>query len=370
MFTTLFIFLIVLLLYIYITNQFRRSEDIEIYEMDYTTAHHLQDVCDVRQPFLFNHKTVYPSLETLVAPPSMAMHGSHDVHIKDADDYWTDDPNATVDPTPLSLYHALQLMETSTGQNARFFSEQNADFLDETGLLTKMRRSMDAHLQPICNVRSTHDLLFGSTNVSTPLQYHTYYRRFLCVQGKIRVRMAPWKNTPYLHPIYDYEQYEFRSPVHPLIPAKQYAGDVAKITFLDFDVLDGYTLYIPPYWWYSIQYVDGPSTMVTSVSYTTWMNGLVNLPNYALHWLQLQNITKKVVSKKGKNVSWTDNEVRVFETEDKTNGGDVNAPDKPDGKETVDNSGEPVQDNVKTEEPDGPTMATSMSNSHSIEIAI
>ena len=35
-------------------TQFKKSEDLEIYEMDYSTNAHLQDVCDVRQPVLFN----------------------------------------------------------------------------------------------------------------------------------------------------------------------------------------------------------------------------------------------------------------------------------------------------------------------------
>lgn len=309
MFLTIFIFLVVLLLYIYITNQFRRSEDIEIYEMDYTNAQHLQDVCDVCQPFLFNHVDVFPALADIVAPSTLAAHGTHDVQIKDVDDYLVDDPKANVDSTPLSLYRAFQLLET-VSKKPRFFSEQNADFLDETGLLSKMQRVLDPHLRPVCTLHSTCDILFGSAQVSTPLQYHTYYRRFLCVHGKIRVRMAPWKNTPYLHSIHDYEHYEFRSPVHPWEPAKQYAADMGKIAFLDFEVLDGYTLYIPPYWWYSIQYVDGPTTMVTSISYTTWMNALVNVPNYALHWMQMQNITKRAAVK---TVSWTEDRVHVFD---------------------------------------------------------
>ena len=39
-------------------TQFKKSEDLEIYEMDYSTNANLQDVCDVRQPVLFNVKDI------------------------------------------------------------------------------------------------------------------------------------------------------------------------------------------------------------------------------------------------------------------------------------------------------------------------
>jgi hypothetical protein len=50
------IFLLVLFLYIHITHQLKTSEDLEIYELDYTTNQHLQEVCDIKQPVLFEFK--------------------------------------------------------------------------------------------------------------------------------------------------------------------------------------------------------------------------------------------------------------------------------------------------------------------------
>ena len=58
--THILIFLVILFLYIHITNQYKKSEDLEIYEMDYTTNVHLQEVCDIKQPVLFEYKSINP----------------------------------------------------------------------------------------------------------------------------------------------------------------------------------------------------------------------------------------------------------------------------------------------------------------------
>jgi hypothetical protein len=51
---TILIFLTIIFLYIHIMAQFKKSEDLEIYEMDYSTNQNLQETCSVKQPVLFN----------------------------------------------------------------------------------------------------------------------------------------------------------------------------------------------------------------------------------------------------------------------------------------------------------------------------
>jgi len=54
-------------------------------------------------------------------------------------------------------------------------------------------------------------------------------------------------------------------------------------------------LYVPPYWWYSVQFLEGSRLpVVYSVSYVTVMNFVANLPQYTMYWLQQHNIRKKV----------------------------------------------------------------------------
>lgn len=291
---TLCVFIIVLFLYIYIMNQFKKSDDLDIYEMDFSNNTHLQEVCDIRQPVLFQFQNIHPKLFADITPQYIARFGSYDVRIKDAHDYYKNHrtENSQVDSVSLSLHNSIKLLENDNA--AHFFSENNDDFLDESGLLRTMR-SMDDFLKPMFNVHTKYDLWFASPNAVTPLRYHTNYRQFLCVtSGKIRVKMTPWKSSKYLHPVKDYENYEFRSPVHPTRPLEQYATDFEKTKFLEFDIQEGYVLYIPPYWWYSVMYLDAPNTFVCSVSYNTVMNCISNAPDLALYWLQQQNITKKI----------------------------------------------------------------------------
>ena len=293
---TFFIFVVVLFMYIHIMSQFKRSEELEIYETDFTTGAHLNDVCEIKQPVLFNIKHVTPTLFQDITPQVIARFSSHDIKLKDTRDYYKKDEGApvSVDSIYLPLNTTVKLLETDT--ESHLFSENNNDFLDESGLLKKIQH-LDGILKPSMTLSSHCDLMFGSCNTVTPLRYHTDSRKFLCVtSGKIRVKMTPWKSSKYLHPYKDFENYEFRSMVHPICPDPEFASDFEKTNFIEFDVNEGYLLYVPAYWWYSIVYLDDPSTFVCSVTYNTFTNHLSNLPDLSMYFLQQQNITKKVVS--------------------------------------------------------------------------
>jgi hypothetical protein len=283
---TIAVFIIVLLLYIYITSQFKKSEDLDIYEMDYVSNKNLQDICDVRQPVVFN---LAPFDSSIFEPESiLSTSGPLDVKIKDLNDYYVSD--TSVDSVALPLNSAQKLLANDA--SAHFLSENNDDFLEESGLKKRIQ-AIDDFVKPPFSVHSKCDLIMGSPSAVTPLRYHTNYRQFIAVtSGKIRVKMTPWKSTKYLYPIRDFENYEFYSPVHPVNTQSVYEKEFEKVRFLDFEVLPGYVLYIPPFWWYSIQFVDG--AMAYSISYVTVMNFAANLPQSVLYWLQQQNIRKKV----------------------------------------------------------------------------
>lgn len=318
---TLFVFIVVLFLYVYVMDQFKTGDDLDVYEMDYSSNANLQEMCEIRQPLLFNFNVVEPKFFYDMSPRFILKYGgSYDVTIKDAHDYYkpfniknaesnvafslenrdeVGDLNVKrrketgnhVDSVSLSLNSTHQLFDNDKASH--FFSEDNSEFLEESGIV-KPIQDLDEWFKPVFNVHKTYDLLFGSAGSVTPLRYHTYYRQFFCVtSGSIKVKMAPWKCAKYLHPINDYENYEFRSPVHPLLPQPQYAKDFDKTKFLEFDVQEGYVFYVPPYWWYSVQYSDA-NTFITCASYITAMNCVSNLPNLGIHWLQQQNITKKI----------------------------------------------------------------------------
>jgi hypothetical protein len=120
--------------------------------------------------------------------------------------------------------------------------------------------------------------------------------------------MTPWKSRKYLHPILDYDNYEFRSPINSFDDTKniEYMNDVDKIKYLEFDVLPEYILYIPPYWWYSIQYLEN-DTLVLGIIYISFMNFLANIPDLIKYYIQQNStktkILKTLISEKKENLS-------------------------------------------------------------------
>ena len=43
-------------------NQYKLSDELEIYEMDYIQNHNLQEVCEMKQPIIFQFEHIHPEL--------------------------------------------------------------------------------------------------------------------------------------------------------------------------------------------------------------------------------------------------------------------------------------------------------------------
>jgi len=300
--TSFIIFIVILFLYFHITSQYKKSEDLEIYEADYISNTQLQEVCDVRQPVLFD-------IRVLSAPflaenrldwenvLEIAKKSSMDVHVKDLKDIRQLDAEYGGDSVPLPLSSATGLMETDS--KGRFFSENNEDFVGEA--LEGRLSTMDEWIKPSFTAITKRDLMFGSEGAYTPMRYHTDYRRFFMVSsGKIWVKMTPWKSRHFLHVEKDYVNYEFRSPVDVWNPQEKYMNDMENLKCLEFEVSAGFLLYIPPYWFYSIKYDKKGEEGVAQVygwTYNSIMNVASNLPEWGMFYLQQWNTEKKTLKK-------------------------------------------------------------------------
>jgi hypothetical protein len=292
-FISFLIFLIILFLYIHIINQLKTSEDLEIYEMDYSTNSQLQEVCEVKQPVLFEFQSVYPDIyENLSKEEIFSKYGSYDVKIKDTRDY--NQSTESIDYVVLSLQSSQNLVESDSGSH--YFSENNEELVNESGLSSEYKE-IDTYLKPSFTLQSKYDIMFGSQNTATPLRYHLNYRQFFIVKsGKIHVKMTPMKSKKYLKPIKDYDNYEFRSPINVWNPQPEYLHEMDKLKFLEFDVHAGHVLYIPAYWWYSIKYEK--DAFIYSATYNSVMNCIAHLPQWVLYFLQQHNIYKKIAKTK------------------------------------------------------------------------
>jgi hypothetical protein len=296
---TFLIFILILFLYIHINDQYKKSEDLEIYEMDYTSNVELQKICNIKQPVIFEFEKIHPKIfsDTI----QFKKHENNDIQLKDVLDYWN--PNVlSVDPIILSTSSFRTLIQSDP--KSHFFMENNQAFLEESGIACQIGE-LDEYLKPSFNIHSKYDLLIGSANCVTPIRFHTDYRRFYIVtSGKISVKMASWRSRKYLHPIIDYDNYEFFSKMNVWISetrtsetttktsettgtnetAENQTNDLNKIKFLEFDVHTGYVLYIPPYWWYSIKLHQDAE--VVSVSYQTLVNVMSNISDISQYYLR------------------------------------------------------------------------------------
>ena len=278
-FVTVIVFVIVLFLYVHVTAQFKKSEDMEIYEMDYKSNSQLNGICEQRQPVLFEFKSLYPEF----FDKSEINGDSINVTVKDRNDIETGDS--------ITLPYSGAETLIKTDPKSRFYSENNTDLANEFA-----DKNMDEFLKPDFNAHAKYDIMFGSTGSRTPVRYHTNSRVFISVKtGKIQVKMTPWKSKKYLHPINDYDNFEFRSPIDVWDPQPKFLHEVDKVRFLEFDVNAGYILYVPAYWFYSIKYSNQP-TQLREFTYCTVFNLASNIPNYGMFFLQQNNIKKKVLN--------------------------------------------------------------------------
>jgi hypothetical protein len=283
-----FIFCLVLFIYLHIQFHLKTSNDLEIYEIDQPSKDKLEEICDLRQPVLFDfdcEKIIETTNKTFISNNYPAF----EVKIRNTKDV---DPNNEL-YVPLPLHSAVKLF--SEDKTSMYFSEHNSDFLEETGIIKNFKYN-DEFLRPYMVSNCNYDVLMSSNKVETPFKYELNYRNYLLLtQGSAQIKMAPPQSTKYLYPIYDYENFEFKSPVNPWSPQAKYAADFDKIKCLEFTLTPGKTLFIPAYWWYSIKLNN--NTSISCFNYRTYMNNIAIIPYISLHALQIQNVKRNVAKK-------------------------------------------------------------------------
>jgi hypothetical protein len=302
-----FIFCVVLFIYLHVQFHLKTGEDLEMYEVDQPSKDKLEEICDLRQPVIFDfdcQKIIETSNRTYIANN----YNAFEVKIRNTKE---NDSSAEL-YMPLPVHAAIKLFDED--KSASYFTENNADFLDETGVAKNMKYN-DEFLRPYMVSNCNYDILLGSTQTCTPFRYEINYRNYLVLtQGSAQIKLAPPHSTKYLYPAYDYENFEFRSPVNPWKPQPKFSADFDKIKCLEFTLQPGKTLYIPAYWWFSIKFHD--NTSISCFNYRTYMNNIAISPYIFLHALQIQNIKRNVVKKV--NINELKNEVFEVSNDENT----------------------------------------------------
>jgi hypothetical protein len=285
-----FIFCVILFFYLHIQFHLKTSNELEIYEIEQASKDKMEEICDLRQPVLFDcDEDTEKITKSTNKNYLLENYPVFEVKIRDSN------PDATGGDLflPLSLHIASKLFDED--KNASYFSEGNSEFLTETGAQKSMSYN-DEFLRPFLVSNCNYDVMMGSANVTTPLRYDINYRNyFLVTQGSLTVQLMPPKSSKYLYPVNDYETLEFRSPVNPWNPQTRFRADFDKIKCLEIALTPGKFLFIPAYWWYSFKFNE--NTSVSCFSYRTYMNNIAISPHIFMYALQNQNVERKIAKK-------------------------------------------------------------------------
>lgn len=277
------IFVIVLFLYLHVYFHIKKSNDLEIYEIDHPSKDKLEEICDLKQPILFNFENER-LFETCQKSVILDTYGAFDIKIRNIKELNIDSETNLY--LPLAFCNAVNVIKEDN--ESKFLIENNSEFLEETGMI-KSYKYNDAFLRPYMVSQCNYDFLLASANTQTPFRYELNYRNYILVtEGSIKVKLAPPKSSKYLYVNNDYENLEFSSPVNPWTVQQQYKADFDKIKCLDITMKKGQILFLPAYWWYSIEF--GPDSSVSSFKYKTFMNTIAILPQLIMKLLQTQNI--------------------------------------------------------------------------------
>ena len=306
-----FIFCLVLFVYLHIQFHLKTGEDLEMYEIEQASKEKLEEICDIRQPVLFdfdNQKILETSNKDYINNNYYAF----EIKIRNTKDT---DPDTELF-MPLPLHAAIKLFNED--KTSSYYSENNGDFLEETGVIKSMKYN-DEFLRPYMVSNCNYDIMMGSNGTCTPFRYEVNYRNyFVLTQGSAQIKLAPPHSVKYLYPNYDYENFEFNSPVNPWAPQAKYIADFDKIKCLEFTLNPGKTLFLPANWWYSIKF-NTSNTSISCFRYRTYMNNIAILPYITLHALQIQNVKRNTVKKV--SINELNNEV-IYP--DDTNSSDTN----------------------------------------------
>lgn len=283
-----FIFCIILFLYLHIQFHLKTSDDLEVYEIDQASKDKMEEICDLRQPVLFdldndNEKILTTTSKSYV----LSNYPSFEVKMRSSTEVSPD----TELYMPLQMQLANKLCDDDT--TSTYFSENNGDFLTETGVIKSFQYN-DGFLRPHLVSNCYYDIMFGSQGTVSPFRYDINYRNYYMVtEGELCIKLSPPKSSKYLYENKDYEQLEFISPVNPWSPQAKYRPDFEKIKCLEITLRPGKCLFIPAYWWHSFKF--NKNTSVSCLKYKTYMNVVAVLPHTFMYYLQNQNVSHKVV---------------------------------------------------------------------------
>ncbi|MAU37717.1 MAG: hypothetical protein CMD14_10190 [Flavobacteriales bacterium] len=272
------IFTTVLFFYLHIIYHLKKSNDLEIYEIITPSKNELEEICNYRQPVIFDYKN--DSYNNINLDLIESNYSSFDLNVR----------NSKSNTSEEELYIPYKIKDLFTvfdnDKDNKYITENNEDFLNETGTVKYLKYN-DTLIRPYFMMYSKYDLLSGSKNSRTPLRYNLYYRNYLhVINGSVKIKLAPPNSIKYLNEVKDFDNYEFRTDID--VWDIENNDTLNKVKFLEVNLQKDQLIYIPSYWWYSIEY-DSKSLLI-NYNYHTYMSMISVIPSILLYYLQAQNV--------------------------------------------------------------------------------
>jgi len=297
----LLILCVVLFIYIHIYKHNKTSNYLELYEMENLSKEKLEDVINFKQPLLLNNYYLAKNINMKQTDPNYSL---FNVNIYN---------NNSTNLCKINLRDYYNIISNNNTTN--YLSYNNEEFLQET-VIDKILRNNDIFFRPpnVCN--KNYDIIMGAKNNNTRLKYSIHNRNLLYVSsGLIEVTLCPPKYYKNLHVKKNYETMEFYSQIDIYNVESIYKNDFNKIKFLRLTLGLGQVLVIPPYWFYSIKFLEKHSLVFLN-TYNTYINVISTFPYICMQILQLGNIKLNVIKNnyyKGQNKELEEKELKEEE---------------------------------------------------------
>ena len=280
----IFILILVLFIYIHIYNNINSSNYLEIYEVEYTCKENFEDLCNTKQPIIFNNIVLNNNISKEYLLNEFKNFNINLLNVNDNNDILI----------PIILQEAEELFKNDNSNN--YISINNNNFLNETTLI-KVLKNNDKILRPIGVCVMNYDILMGSSNSYTNLVMEYSFRNFIYVNsGSIEVTLTPYLYEKYLYSKKNDELMNKISDINIYNIHEKHKSNYNKIKFLQIKVSTNQLLFIPNYWYYSIKLLED-DTLVSLYKYKTYTNCLSLIPEYMLQYLQKHNIKNNYVNK-------------------------------------------------------------------------
>jgi len=281
----IFILILVLFIYIHIYNNINSSNYLEIYEVEYTSKENFEDLCNTKQPIIFNNISLNNSLSKQYLIDEFKNFNINLLNVNDEHN------NISI---PILLADSETLFKNDNSNS--YISVNNTNFLKETTLI-KVLKNNDMVLRPIGVANMDYDFLLGSINSYTNLSMSYSVRNFLYINsGSVEVTITPLIYEKYLYSKKNDEMMNKISDINIYNINDNHKSNYNKIKFLQVKVKTGQLLFIPNYWYYSIKILED-DTLVTIYKYKTYSNCISLIPEYLLQYLQKQNIKNNYINK-------------------------------------------------------------------------